>query len=177
MSFVAFPPPPIVVSQIGSVKTVTHGLAIEPVGQLVSLPFHFNGLTWDADAPLEQGVIAESALRTTAFVTPDVTNRGSRGVIVWLNLTAAVAPHTLQFFIQGKCPYSGAYGILTNSPAAFSTPNVYGIELSPGASGTTGPHPGIVQRAAGGLPRTWRVVVLPAGAGSATYSLSYQGVR
>lgn len=137
------------------------------------------GALLDATANLE-GQAAPSAARTTTFSSADLTNVNCRGVIVYLNVTAAPGSpgptSGLTVAIAGKDPVSGGYAPLaTFDPVNAAGGGVpYVFELSPGAMPSVG---GALQRRAGVLPFTFRITVTAGNTDSYTYSLGYALVR
>lgn len=137
------------------------------------------GALLDATANLE-GIAAASAARTATLNSGDLTNVNCRGVIAYVNVTAAPGSpgptSGLTVSISGKDPVSGNYAPL----ATFDPVNAVGggvpyvFELSPGAQPSAG---GVVQRRAGVLPYTFRITVAAGNTDSYTYSVGYALVR
>src|SRR5262249_43377371 len=105
------------------------------------------------------------------------TNRGHRGLMVFISITVAGGSGSVTLTIEGYDPVSTNWVILNGGAAALTGAATTGIELSPGASGATVASSNIIQRIGGGLPRTWRVNVVPSGGASWTYSVGYQLLR
>lgn len=140
----------------------------------------WNGSTWDREVGPQEGTLLASAARTATSASATQTNRGHRGVIVWLNVTSALAAGTALVQIEGQDPVSGNWVILNQTPqgAGAGFTGTLGLELSPGASGGTNSSAGyMIQRISGTLPRAWRVNVVHSGANSITYSVGYSLMR
>jgi hypothetical protein len=118
-------------------------------------------------APPLDVILLPSAARTAQASTADFINPGSRGIYVWLNVTAASGTGGLQVKVQAKDPASGAYSSLHASPTAIiaTGQNIYVLYPSGTViTGTSTSYNAV-------LPRTWRVTVLVGDASSYTYSV------
>jgi hypothetical protein len=116
--------------------------------------------------------VARPAARTATTSSADQTNYNAKGVLVYLNVTAASGTGGLQVQVQGKDPVSGNYYNLTSAPTAViattgSTPKVYAMGPSYFSTGGA-----VTQNTTQALPRTWRVQVVAGDASSYTYSVS-----
>lgn len=115
------------------------------------------------------GELLAQASRTASTAGPDQTNANSRGVLLYLDVTAASGTGGLTVQVQGKDPSSGKYKTLNANPTAVTAIGTTAYMLYPGASTT-----GQVQQATSQvLPRTWRVNVSHGDASSYTYSVGY----
>lgn len=134
---------------------------------------------WDRDPAPQGGSLLPPAPRVVTTASAPQTNRGHRGVIVFLNITVAgVGGQTLTVQVQGLDTASNDWVTLTGAATGITATGLYGFELSPGASGGTLSSPNFVLlRVSGGLPRTWRVNVVHSGANPFTYSVGYQLLR
>ena len=108
-----------------------------------------------------------SAARTTTTTSADQTNQNARGVVVYVNVTAASGTGGLQLAIQGKDPVSGGYKTLNTLPTAITATGLYVYELYPGCS-TTGNLAAVYAQV---LPRTWRIQMNAGDGSSYTYSI------
>ncbi len=135
---------------------------------------------WDREPANQEASLLASAARTSTTSSAAQTNRGHRGVIVWLNVTGAGAGGTILVHIQGWDPAASAWVTLNATPAGAGAgfTGGLGMEVSPGASGGTAATAGyMIQRVGGGLPRTWRVSVVHDTGNSFTYSVSFSLLR
>lgn len=121
-----------------------------------------------------EGTALASATRTASTSSPNIINNNARGIIVFLNVTAASGTGGLQVLVQSIDPVSGV-GVQHNaSPTAITATGVYAYAVYPGASapGVAGPNL-VNQRTAGELARTFRIRVVHGDASSYTYSVGY----
>lgn len=141
-----------------------------------------NGLLWDATntqwvrkpAPTDLTLLA-SAARTATTASSSQTNYGARGVLVMFAVTVVPGAGTISFHLQAQDPISGGWVTLNQTPPSVGAggAGLYGMELSPGASGGTGAAPTLMlQRISGTLPRVWRINVVASSANSFTYSVA-----
>lgn len=173
---VFYPPQPIIVSNLPPRQATAFGIAFPQTIPVWSANHFFTGLDWDPDTPLQQGVILPSTLLNATFNSPAILNRGARGVILHVNVTALTGGSTIQPRLEGLDPASGVWGTLFVAPAVINAAGHYIYELSPGAGpASAGPLPTSVR--SGGLPRTWRLQLQFAGGGTVTASVGYQTVR
>lgn len=161
-----------------SVKQAASELTDATSGQTVpgAAGLSFNGSTWDRLYGNTIGTLLASAARTATASGPLITNYNSRGVILFLYITATNPTTTFRVVIEAPDPVSGA--TLQVSPTAISPPvnttGIFGFMFYPGASaqgaGTVGY---ILQSSPIALPRRWTASVYPSDAASVTYSLGY----
>jgi len=114
---------------------------------------------------LEVTVLA-SAERTATTDGPDMTNRGARGVMVTLDVTAITDTPSLVLKIQAKDPVSEKYETLLEAAAVTAT-GTHSFVVYPGVTATDD----VVEASSLVLPQTWRVRVEAADADAATYSI------
>lgn len=125
-----------------------------------------NALASNAD-----GTALASTARTTTSYSNDITNATARGIIIYLNITAASGTGGLQVRVYGKDPASAQYFALNGAPTAKTTTGSFPYVFYPGAaSGATLAADQIVS---GPLPRTFRIGVTHGDASSYTYSVGY----
>jgi hypothetical protein len=131
--------------------------------------FAYNGSGWDKTRNNQDNVtLLASATRTSTTSSADQTNYNGRGVLVYLNVTAASGTGGLTLTIQAKDPVTGTYQTLNSAPTAVTATGFKTYELYPGAA-TTG---GLTQAVQQPLPRTWRVQVAHGDSSNYTYSVS-----
>lgn len=117
-----------------------------------------------------EGTLLASAARTATTASATQTNVNARGVLLYVNVTAAPGSQNLSVAISGIDPVSGSAPGLGNFTAITAT-GAYTFFMYPGIVNT---HPtGISDIQALPLPRTWAVIVTHSGAGSWTYSIGY----
>lgn len=121
-------------------------------------------------APIEntQGTLLASAARTITITSPIQTNYNAKGIIVFLNVTAASGVGGLFTRVRVYDPVSNSAVYLNAQPAAVTATGMYTYVLYPGASGGA-----FTQITPAMLPRTWEVFVTPVDASSYTYSVGY----
>lgn len=122
----------------------------------------FFGGTSTPAGNVDMALIASGAFTTTQ-TTPDQTNYGGRGIVVFLNVTAA-GTGSITLEIDGKDPVSGTYyAILTGVAVIANGFTIYRV------------YPGLTAAAnaiaSDVLPRTWRVKVTANNANPVTYSV------
>ena len=111
-----------------------------------------------------------SAARTVSTNSPDQTNYNARGVILFLNVTAASGTGGLQMRVRIKDTLTGNYVNLSDLTSLRTTTGRDTLLLYPGASDT---EQGDINLAAPfPLPRTWGVKVNHGDGSSYTYSLA-----
>ena len=133
---------------------------------VAALRQHFNGQAWENVVGNQELVLAPSAARTATLVLPDQTNVTWRGLVVWLNITAASGTGGLTCRVEGKDPAGGGYFALHAAPAAVVATGLQTHVLYPGVTGDAVSQPTQIV-----LPRTWRVRVVHGDATSYTYSV------
>jgi hypothetical protein len=156
---------PVLVSSARNLSAGSSGQRILPVAA-----FRSNGASYDPELGNTHGTLLASAARTATTSTADQTNHNARGVVLFVNVTAASGTGGLTVQPKGKDPVSGGYYRLNAPPSAITGTGLYLFEVYPGASGTGGD---VAQRTAGALPRTWAVTVVHGDASAYSYSLGY----
>jgi hypothetical protein len=131
---------------------------------------------WDREPAPQGGSLLGSAPRNVTTASVSQTNRGHRGVIVFLNITAAAGGQSLTLNIEGFDVVSSNWCVLVNGVATTAN-GLTGVELSPGAGGATIASNNLIAVRSGGLPRNWRVNVIHSGGAVWTYSVGYQLLR
>ena len=112
-----------------------------------------------------------SAARTSGYIGPThVNTTGSRGILIYLNVTAASGPGGLQCTLENLDPVSGQWAQANSTPTAITASGLQKYMVYPGAAST---NPGSSQTASGPLCRQWRIHVFAGDATSYTYSLGY----
>ena len=117
----------------------------------------------------DSATLLSSTPRTATTATADQTNLSHRGVVLFLDVTAAPGGgETLTVEIQGKDPTSLKYVPLATFTAVSAT-GTTAYTFYPGAVETVAVAGHEVQGLV--LPRSWRTRVVHSAAGSWTYSL------
>jgi hypothetical protein len=135
----------------------------------------WNGTGWDAAQGNQQGTLLVSAARTASTSSAVQTNVSARGVLLFLNITAASGTGGLNLIVQGIDPVSGLVAQINNQALSASkvTTGLAIVSMYPGdvtAGGAT------LAQSGGVLPRMWQATVLHADGSSYTYSLGYATV-
>jgi hypothetical protein len=151
------------------------GSAFTPVNAPIKLavPALYNGSQHEAARANVEGTLLASATRTADTATADQTNHNGRGVILFLNVTAASGTGGVRAIVQGKDPVSGTYTPSFGATPTFRTATgVYVYVYYPGAAGVGG----LDQTSQTVLPRTWRALVQHGDASNYTYSLGFSAI-
>lgn len=125
-----------------------------------------NGSDWDIQRNNTQVTLLASAARTSSTASSDQTNYNARGVLIYLQATAASGTGGLTVYIRGKDTLGNYYNLF-KAPAAITATGGYTYQLGPGVN-TLGQMTGVQ---AADLPRTWDVYVLAGDSSSYTYSV------
>lgn len=134
----------------------------------------YNGSTLDRWRNNTEGTLLASAARTASVTSPDQTNYNAKGILLFLNITAASGSGGLQVYVQAKDPVSGSYVYLTGVPTAITATGLYVYELGRGVGSTAlSGNQQVNKRNEGQIPRIWRGVVNHGDGSSYTYSLGY----
>lgn len=147
-----------------AVATSTLGLLKQ-----AAFTYIFNGATFDRMRGNVEGTALASAARTATTNGPDITNYNNRGIIFFLNITAAPGIDTILLSAQARDPISGNYAPFNIAWTAQSATGLTLYVINPPVTATA-IYAGTTS---GPLPRTFRPVVTHSGAGSFTYSLGY----
>jgi len=137
-------------------------------------PVLFNGSTFDRQRGNHEGTLLASAARTATVACADQVNYDAKGVLLFLDVTAASGTGGLQVRIQGRDPVIGSWRNLNAAPAAVVAVGGTIYAFYPGASTGAGD---VVQATQMALPRQWRAQVTHGDATGYTYSLGYAVVR
>lgn len=112
--------------------------------------------------------ILGSAARTATTISADLDNRFAKGVLITLDVTAAVATPSITLSVEVKDEVSGKYETIFTASAAVTGVGTHSYLIYPRAGAAAGD---IVEVAGFPLPKTWRVKVTHADADSITYSV------
>lgn len=135
-------------------------------GDINSLSSGFNGTTWDRWRNNTEGVLLASASRSSAPTTSIQTNYNHRGVVVFLDVTAASGTGGLAIEIHGVDPVTGKAIKLNSNMTLITATGVYEAILYPGMSHSSGD-------ANVPLPRKWQVKIYHGDGSSYTYSVGH----
>lgn len=117
-----------------------------------------------------QGTLLASAARTATTSSPQQTNYNARGVIVYLNVTAASGTGGLTLQFYDVDPVSGQQYQINAAAAAITAVIGRAYVVYPAASGVAS---AVGQVTALPLPRTWVATVAHGDASNYTYSLGF----
>jgi hypothetical protein len=139
-------------------------------------PTLYNGSTFDKLMNNQEGILLTSATRTTATTAPTQTNYNAKGIMIFLNITAASGTGGIEVKLRGVDPVSGTAmnlhgGGFTITGAGLYVHSVYG----PGTNltGTSPLNSNYKWNFPINLPRTWSVQIYHNDASSYTYSVGY----
>lgn len=121
--------------------------------------------------PNDSGVILASSARTATVTSDTLKNNGAKGVILFLNVTAASGTGGLQVQAQALDPVIGTALAINSAPTAVTATGLKTYVIYPGHSA------GATQSTSGVLPRLWNAKVTAGDGSSYTYTLSYQYVN
>lgn len=152
------------VSLTGSNVEQTIGSAIPSKANLMGIS---DGANIRAFSGNLEGTLLASAARTTGPTTAIQKNYNAKGVIIYLNITAASGTGGLRVFIQMIDPVSGSVTNINAAPTAIIATGLYTYAIYPSMSS------GATQATSGVLPRSWNVWIQELDASSYTYSLGY----
>ncbi|MCG8514567.1 MAG: hypothetical protein MI740_10525 [Halanaerobiales bacterium] len=119
-----------------------------------------------------QGFLLASAARTTGASSALQTNFACKGVLIWLNVTAASGTGGLKVVVHGVDPISGLGGYLNPEPVPINSVRLTGYVIYPGIADAIGGTT-IKQTSSVVLPRIWYIHVFHVDSSSYTYSVSY----
>jgi hypothetical protein len=140
-------------------------------------PRLWNGASYDREYSNIAGTALASAARTGTASSATLTNYNGRGVVVFLDVTAASGTGGLTISVRGVDPTSGNSTPIATSTTAVLATGTYPMVIYPGASGVsggTGPAQGMVSAP---VPRSFIVRVTHGDASSYTYSAGYSLVN
>ena len=143
-------------------------------GNIAQTPVLFNESTWDRQRGNTQDLLLASAARTATVFTPNIVNYNAKGIILFLNITAASGTGGLGIGIITVDPVSGQTLQLNASTTKITATGIYGYVLYPGASapGVAGAY-SVQQFTPAPLGRAFTVQVQAGDGTSYTYSLGY----
>lgn len=136
--------------------------------------YAWNGTAWDRVRSNMEGTLLASAVRTATTSSPNQTNHNSKGVIIYLNVTANPGgAETLKLSLRYIDISSGAESLdISSITTVAATNGLYTLQIYPGTLDTTDNQANNATYSMM-LPRTWKATVTPSAAGSFTYSLGY----
>ena len=76
---------------------------------VAALRQHYNGAAWENVLGNQELTVFPAATRSATAISPDFTNANFRGVMVFLNITAASGTGGLTGRVEGKDPVGGGY--------------------------------------------------------------------
>ncbi len=137
----------------------------------------YNGATFDRWRNNMQGTLLASAARTATTSSPQQINYNARGIMLFLNISAASGTGGLIVRLLGIDPISGNDAELNTDITAITATGLYLFELYPGSSsaGASGASK-VNQRISASLPRTWYAKIVAGDSSSYTYSLGYSSI-
>jgi hypothetical protein len=153
-----------------------------PLGEVPEFGMTYNnGVSTDVALNNVQIVLVPGGARTVAPAIATQANLNHRGVLLFLNVTAApaVAAASLTFRLQAIEPVTGTATVALLSGAAIvasttanSAVGLYTYALYPGLPNTAAALGGLTLAQNGVLPRVWTASVTPGTTDSWTYSLA-----
>jgi hypothetical protein len=112
-----------------------------------------------------------SAARTSGYIGPTHTNlMGHKGILIYLNITAASGTGGLQVVLENLAPVSGQWAAANTTPTAITTATFQKYLIYVGSTAT---NSSASQQSSGPLARNWRLHVFVGDSSSYTYSLGY----
>lgn len=135
------------------------------------VPHLYNGASWDRQRGNVEGTAVAAGTYTSIQTSADLTNHNARGVIYFLNVTAASGTGGIQPKIQFKDPVSGSYLNAVPTPTAVIATGLTLYSFYPGVTAPAGTP--ISQTNQNALPRTFRFQTVHVDGTSYTYSLGY----
>lgn len=146
-----------------------------PLGEVPEQGMTYNNGT-GTDLALNniQAVLVLSGVRTTAPAIATQSNLNHRGVLLFLNVTAASGTGGLTVRLQAIEPVTGTAVVnLLTAAAAVTATGLYTYALYPGLPSPAVALGGVTMAQNGVLPRVWTAAVSLGDTSSYTYSLSY----
>lgn len=124
-----------------------------------------------AQAVKTTGTALASAARTTTTQSADIDTTGFRGIVVFLNVTAASGTGGLTMRVRGRDPVSTNFVALASVGSAVTAIGITALQFGGGGAVTSA---GVTGGAMGGLlPDIIRIEVAHGDASSYTYSVGY----
>lgn len=142
---------------------------------LATVPFGYNdnATVYERQRPNMSGTLLASAARTGSTTSPTQTSYSGRGVLIFLDVTAASGTGGLTVKLRALDPVTGGGFHINVDPTAITATGSYGYMIYPGASSAGGGTATVKQFTPAAVPRTWNVSVVHGDASSYTYSLGY----
>lgn len=161
------------ISLTGSSSTGADGVSANTnTTSIINYPMLYNGTAFDTQRGNQAFTGLASAARTSTVITQDFTNHNARGILIYLNITAAPAsPSTgglrVQVFAKSK---NGQVYALNTAPTTVNSviARIYGWYSGAGTSSFN-----FAQMNGGVMPRTFYIQVEHLDAQSYTYSLDF----
>jgi len=133
---------------------------------VAGLGYTYNGSAWDRFRGNVASILLGPAARTASTASANQTNYNAKGVMVFLNVTAASGTGGLILRFTAFDPQSGGFLLMNVAPTAVTATGLYVYTYYPGITA------GGTQATSGALPRTWGVTVTHSDASSYTYSVA-----
>lgn len=156
-------------SRFAAPAALANGASVPTTTIVGAAGMQFNGTTFDLAQSNQEGTALASAARTATANSADISNVNARGVMVFLNVTAASGTGGLVVRVQAKDPVSGQYMNINAAPTAITANGSTLYIVYPGSSGTGA----AALSTAMVIPRTFRISVTHNDASSYTYSVGY----
>jgi len=123
-----------------------------------------------------QGTALVSAARTVGTVSSDIATNGCKGIILYLNVTAAGAAGGLRVALLLKDPLTGSYRALAATNLNVTATGLVPVVIYPGSGIGSGMALVATNMGIIGIPlgATIQLQVIHATADSYTYSLAYE---
>lgn len=135
------------------------------------VPIVSNGSTYDRLSGNVDGTALASAARTAYVISADIINYNGRGILIFLNVTAASGTGGLQVRLMAKDPVSGTYFAMAATPTAVTATGKNAYVFYPGSS--AGAAGNVAQNVSIVMPRTIAIEVIHGDGTSYTYSVGY----
>lgn len=124
-----------------------------------------------AQAVKTTGTALASAARTTTTQSADIDTTGFRGIVVFLNVTAASGTGGLTMRVRGRDPVSLSFANLVSDGSAITAVSIRSLQFGGGGGASSATSGGGLL--GGLLPDTIRIEVSHGDASSYTYSVGY----
>ncbi len=131
----------------------------------------YNGASSDLAFNNTQGVLVPFGARTVAPAIAVQTNPNHRGVLLYLNVTAA-GTGGLTVTLRAIDPVSGTAFVALLTGALVTGPGIYSYQMYPGLPNPAAALGALTLAQNGALPRVWGANVAHADASAWTYSLA-----
>lgn len=155
-------------SEFAAAVLAADGMSLPTSPEVLAANQLSNGTTLDLQRGNVEGTALASAARTATISSANITNHNARGVMVFLNVTAASGTGGLQTRIRGVDPV-GASSVAVNAlPTAIIATSLLVYVVYPGGGAGA-----LTQGTNVELPRTFFIQVVHGDTSSYTYSVSY----